>query len=67
MADVQLTFDPPAVWDQLPAEVIARIDRLTEDLAELGPEWTVHVSWADPQHITNQIVATPAIPRQEHS
>lgn len=60
MPDISLLFNPPAAWDQLPAEVIARIDRLTEDLAELGPHWILHVLWHDHQHGTNQIVARPA-------
>lgn len=60
MPDIEITFDPPADFDELPAEVIARIDRLAEDLAALGPDWLLQVIWGDLRDGTNQLTATPA-------
>lgn len=66
MADIELTFTPPATWEELPAEVLARVDRLTEDLAALGADWFLHVAWGDRDHGTHALLATPANARQEH-
>jgi hypothetical protein len=64
VTDVQVAFYPATARRHLPAETLAHIDQLTQELAELGPDWLLQAFWGDRRDGINQITAEPATTKE---